>query len=313
MTLEQTLEASLAIALANKVHSNSGASYTASEGAARASLGHATSGGEPAPPSNLFLMPPPAPSPELPARLSPSSVNGWSDCQYRWYCKRILKLPEPARAATALGHSVHHAIAENFRQKIETREDLPPDGVAALFVNAWVDELDAGVKLQPDENAHDLCDMGVSLVRMFMDRSARQIDPAAVEEHVEGSIGGVPAHGYIDIRTTDGRIIDLKTAKTNRGVTPAHRLQVATYSMLQPEARGAQLVTLTKTKTIALHSETFEILPSDRRLAESMYSIARDQMRAGVYAPNRGSFVCSRKNCAYWGRCEDEFGGRVPA
>ena len=30
-----------------------------------------------------------------------------------------------------------------------------------------------------------------------------------------------------------------------------------------------------------------------------------------TYIPNRSSFMCSKKFCAYWNECEENFGGKV--
>jgi hypothetical protein len=38
---------------------------------------------------------------------------------------------------------VHTAIGENFRSKIETKRDLPPLGIRAIYLEAW-DQLVAG-------------------------------------------------------------------------------------------------------------------------------------------------------------------------
>ncbi len=53
------------------------------------------------------------------------------------------------------------------------------------------------------------------------------------------------------------------------------------------------------------------ITPADKKLTARLYSIARDLMHAGVFAPNRSSFLCSRRHCGFWSRCEAEFGGEV--
>ena len=37
-----------------------------------------------------------------------------------------------------------------------------------------------------------------------------------------------------------------------------------------------------------------------------------DTIRAGVFNPNRSSYLCSRKYCSYWRACQREFGGKVP-
>jgi CRISPR/Cas system-associated exonuclease Cas4 (RecB family) len=264
-------------------------------------------------PANLFLMPSPAappPDSEIPSRLSPSSVNCFGDCSARWFYRKVLKLPETRGAALGLGTAVHHALIENFRQKIETRVDLPAEDVRGLFVGALCDELDSGLKLLAGESADELKESGEVMVRVYMDQAAPQVQPAAVEEHVEGEIGGVPVHGYIDVRTIEGRVIDIKTAKRKpTGITPAHRLQAGTYVLLHPEASGeATISTLTKTKTVALQQDSMTILPPDRKLIEKLYSITRDQMQTGLVAPNRASFLCG-KYCSFKGRCADDYGG----
>jgi putative RecB family exonuclease len=289
MTLEETLQASIDMVNARKA-------------------------AETKPPAaGPFLMPAPPPEGnEIPRILSPTSTNTFFDCSMKWFYRKVLHLPETRSAALGLGTAVHTALIENFRQKIETKEDLPVDGVRALFIEAFTAQLDQ-VVWRKDESADHLKDAGETMVRVYMDRAAPAVEPAAVEEPVEGLIGDVPVHGYIDVRDVDGRVIDIKTAaRKPSGMLPAYRMQVATYAMLHPLASGqATLSTLTKTKTVDLHQETVEITPGDRKLTGRLYSIARDQMNAGVYAPNRGSFLCSRKYCSHWQQCEDEFGGRV--
>ena len=55
--------------------------------------------------------------------LSPSQVRCFFECQARWWFKYGLQLPE-RNSSLALGLAVHQALEVNFRQKIETREDL---------------------------------------------------------------------------------------------------------------------------------------------------------------------------------------------
>ena len=60
--------------------------------------------------------------------LSPSQVRTFMDCQARWFFKYVERLPDPQTSSLALGKAVHAAIAENFAQKIETKEDLELTG-----------------------------------------------------------------------------------------------------------------------------------------------------------------------------------------
>jgi hypothetical protein len=270
---------------------------------------------------DLFASPPELPAAGLPAPapaslnpvgpLSPSQLNCWLDCNARWMYRYLLEMPDTVSAARALGSAVHAAIAENFRQKIETREDLDSPGVVAMFLTELDRELD-GAALSQDDDLEDLRDTGRAAVATYLDQVAPAIDPAAVELPVSGSIGGVAVRGYIDILDTSGRVIDIKTAKKRpSGIRADHRLQVTAYKLLEPRARAARIDTLVKSRTIAIVEQSFEVTPADERAAVVLYPLAHEAMQAGLYAPNRNSMLCSRKHCPYWERCMDDFGGEV--
>jgi len=58
-------------------------------------------------------------------RLSPSQVNTFLSCPAKWYFRYALGLAEPPTGTLALGTAFHSVLAANFRQKIETKQDLP--------------------------------------------------------------------------------------------------------------------------------------------------------------------------------------------
>jgi CRISPR/Cas system-associated exonuclease Cas4 (RecB family) len=139
----------------------------------------------------------------IPEVLSPSSLNCFQDCSAKWYYRKVLQLPEERSASLALGSAVHVALGENFKQKIHTHEDLPFAGVQAVFRDAFEEQLD-GTVLAPEDDADDLRSCGETLVRVYMDQAAPSIQPAAVELHVEGEIGGVGVHCFVDLLDVNG-------------------------------------------------------------------------------------------------------------
>jgi len=69
--------------------------------------------------------------------LSPSSASSYLACGFKWFGRHVLKLPDPPTGALTMGSAVHAAINANFEQKIETKRDLPPIGVKAVYDEAW--------------------------------------------------------------------------------------------------------------------------------------------------------------------------------
>lgn len=266
------------------------------------------------PPPAPVLVPPPPAARVLPEVLSPSVVNTFNECEAKWYYRKVLRLPEVRTGALVLGSAFHEAIAENFRQKLETFEDLPYAGVRPVFLESLAKQFDEGdVRLDPEETVEELIDCGSALVRVYLEQAAPGIQPAAVELPVEGEIGGVKVRGIVDCLGSDGTIHDFKTAGKRPSRFPAnHRLQVTTYAAITPGANGsARLDTITKTKTVHVDQRTIDITPADVLHAERLYSITLEQMQTGLVKPNRGSFMCSRKHCPYVDACVADYGGEV--
>jgi CRISPR/Cas system-associated exonuclease Cas4 (RecB family) len=244
--------------------------------------------------------------------LSPTQVRTFMNCQVRWYFKYVEDRPDPQTSSLALGKAVHSAVAENFAQKIESKEDLPVTGVLALYRDAWHEE-SRRTMFRGDEDAAAIGRVGEDLVAKYIDEAAPKIEPAAVGLPVAGEIGGVKVRGVVDLIDIEGRIIDLKT----RGRRPSEvasdtAFQIATYRQLVPGASGsARIDTLIKTKTVQLVQQSYEVNERDLRATRVLYPLFREAMNSGLYMPNRLSTLCSRRNCPYWRNCEDEFGGKV--
>jgi len=79
--------------------------------------------------------------PDLATVLSPSQVRCFFDCQARWWFKYGLQLPERKNSSLALGLAVHRALEVNFREKLETHEDLETTGVVIVFREAWMEQV----------------------------------------------------------------------------------------------------------------------------------------------------------------------------
>jgi RecB family exonuclease len=252
--------------------------------------------------------------PGLSQVLSPSQVQTFFTCSAAWWFKYGLELPDPKCGNLSLGSAVHSAIAANLSQKIDSRQDLPAEPILAEFDRAWGDVSDE-TEFRDDEDPEAIRGQGRALVAKFLEEACPTIDPAAVEVPVQGTIAGVLVQGRIDVIERDGRILDIKTAsKKPSALSAREAFQLATYHVLTPASSGlVQIATLVKTKTPQLIRTDHRITGEDKRALELQYPLAQEAMNAGLYMPNRASMLCSRRNCAFWRACEDEFGGQVPA
>lgn len=247
--------------------------------------------------------------------LSPSQVACFTDCSARWYFKYALHLPDPKNANLALGIAVHEAIAWQLTHGMET--GFLPDAwdVAEEFGALWRDELERETILRDEDDPKEIEATGRALVARYAAEVSPLIEPAAIEEHVAGTIGGVKVQGKVDIRQKDGLIRDIKTAaRKPNGVSAQHAFQLATYAQITPNVpdRAILLVdTLVKTKTPQLYAHAYQVSESDVQQVERMYPLVQEAIRNELYVPNRASTLCGRKHCAFWRACEREFGGRV--
>jgi CRISPR/Cas system-associated exonuclease Cas4 (RecB family) len=245
--------------------------------------------------------------------LSPSQVNAYLTCPAKWYFRYLLGLTEPAAGALALGKAFHAVLATNFRRKMASGRDLEQPEVRKTFEKEWILASD-DAQLRDDENAAEFAATGEALVSTYISEAAGSIEPRAVEQPVEGEIGGAKVRGIVDVIDTKGCIFDFKTAsKRPNGIAAEYAFQLTTYAMITTGASGAcRLDTVTKTKTVQVIQQTYQVGPEERRLAETLYPMVQESIRDGIYPPHRSSPLCSRRHCGYWRECEREFGGQVP-
>jgi hypothetical protein len=191
--------------------------------------------------------------------------------------------------------------------------DMQLTEVCDVFSEEWK-LVSADVELREDEDATDLAATGEALATAYIGEAACSVQPRAVEQAVSGEIAGIKVRGIVDVLDVNGCVVDFKTAsKRPNGVTAEHGLQLTTYAMITPGATGiCRLDTVTKTKTVQVIQQSYEVGPEERRFAETLYPMVQDSIRDGLYPPHRSSPLCSRRHCGHWCSCEREFGGRVP-
>ncbi len=198
----------------------------------------------------------------------------------------------------------------NFRYKLDSKEDIETEGVVGLFRRAWEKQL-ASAAFCDDEVPNAIGSTGEHLVRLYMERVAPKIWPAVLHQPLQGVIGAVRIRAELDLIDVDGTVIDIRTSQSAH-IDQMHRFELATYARLAPEASGmVRSDILVVQKTPQHLARTWEITPADIHWTDALYPLAQHAMQRGYYMPNRNSWNCSRHQCPYWRRCEQDFGGVV--
>jgi RecB family exonuclease len=245
------------------------------------------------------------------AVLSPSQVRTLMDCSARWRYQYVLRLPRRDNANLALGTAVHTALTYNYRQKIDTRQDLDSAAVIEQFDRAWTAAADT-TEWKDEDNPKQLAFTGQALIGLYMRETAPHVQPAAVEADLVGEINGVKVRSRADIIEENGTVRDFKTASSRtHGISNEQRFQLGTYVHLAKTSGLIAIDQMVKTKTPQCHTFTGEVTAADRAAVEILYPQAQQFARAGVVLPNRTSNMCKRTQCSFWRACQDEFGGKV--
>jgi hypothetical protein len=263
----------------------------------------------PAPQFVPFAPPPavalPAGQTELANVLSPTQVRTFLGCSARWWFKYGLSLPEPKISALALGCAVHRALEANFRERIETKEDLEVCGVVGLFRAAWQEQMDQ-TEFRDDEDPAEIGSVGEHLVAKYMDEAAPSIEPAAVELDVAGTVGGVHVRGKVDLLDVHGRVVDVKTAASKpSGIAPDYAFQLATYRQITLGASGVLLTNALphpcymgmKKRARTLDFSAYERWDRCRVLTVSLIHLVEKLEFSEVYRPPTSR--CSRQKLAF--------------
>jgi putative RecB family exonuclease len=152
--------------------------------------------------------------------ISASQIGTFLTCPLAYkknYLEGRKKLPP--NIYMSYGTAVHHALAENYKQKIESKKDLSFKEVYELFTAKFDDEVSKYSRtfVCRTGTADTLRLAAGNSLDWYMKNVAPTIQPKLVEHKFEIKLKNFPITimGYIDLVTDDDIVVDHKTAGKN--------------------------------------------------------------------------------------------------
>jgi hypothetical protein len=161
--------------------------------------------------------------------LSGSSLATYLRCGLQWEFAYVRRIRIPPRVRMVVGTATHAAIETNYRQKIETGQDLPLPEVLDSYSDSYDTEI-AAVE-DPDEDIGEAKDQGVALTQIYQQQVAPVVQPVLVEEQIQAEINGIPYSGFLDVTDHNNRIRDTKTTG-KKPFGDAYKLSMTGYAIL---------------------------------------------------------------------------------
>lgn len=237
--------------------------------------------------------------------ISHSQLSMWQRCPRQWEYRYVHGLKEAPSGALIIGGAYHRAVEINFRQKVESKVDLPLSDCCDAFSDAWNLSLSEEERINWEEDDPSaLKDLGVLLVGTYITTMAPKIQPTWAEKFMTPEVAGVPLHIRIDLEDINHNIIDHKTSSKAYNQADIDRDTQASAAAF---ALNRAIIYYNH---VAIKSSTPRIQPIRTvRLKEditwwvTMATGIIKQMESGVAPPRPEGWHCSPRYCGYYEHC----------
>jgi hypothetical protein len=225
----------------------------------------------------------------------------------------------PPDVALLTGTGYHKGAEANFRQKIESHQDLPEKEIVEAAVAGFETELAGGYSLSREEVSigtdkvlGTAKDEVARLAALHAREVAPDYQPVAVEETVRIELPNATHDmlGVLDLRDDQDRIIDFKTAGKKKNQADAdNNQQLTVYAAGYHIQRGKPPAALrldfaVKTKTPYRHILETTRSPRDYQVLVNRINAMLAAIKSGNFPPAApGTWWCSTKFCGYARQC----------
>jgi len=248
--------------------------------------------------------------------LSVNQVRTYLRCPLQYYFSQVEGLKVPPKSALTFGSVTHRSIEVNYKQKIDSHEDLPIEHVQEVWSDEF-DKLKDETAWEEGEKPGEVKDEGILAVGVYMEELAPKIQPILAEHTINVPLEGVEFEVklIIDLADEDRMVHDLKTSskspsKKQQENGLAEDIQGATYWIgfehvygVPPSGFQKDYLVRTKVpKTVTVPVDPIQDWQKTRLMRQFGY-VARC-VRDGLFYPrDPDDWKCTPEWCGFYKIC----------
>ena len=252
--------------------------------------------------------------------ISPSQLTMAAKCPAQYEFRYMKKIIKPPNIAMIRGSGVHAAAEFNFRQKIETHEDVPAKDAVEIAAEAFDEKAADGIEFTTDEKLDGTAntigaakDATVRMAEFHITEQAPDYQPIDVEAKIHMPlIGRADLFGIVDLIDNRHRVVDVKTGVKSKPKDAADiSLQLTSYAVLVKYHTGIAPSELRLDSVLdqkrGCKRQVLETTRTERdfvALANRINAL-NNMIATGSFPPTDPSaWWCSKRWCGYAGMCK---------
>lgn len=258
---------------------------------------------------------------------STSQINMFSRCAEQYRRRYIEGERIPPGIEMIRGRAVHEGARVNFRQKLESRVDLPKDEIVGVAVSAFEAESQGDLFLSEEDAGRGIkavigeaLDETVRYAKAHAELQAPEYQPALVEESIDIASGvpGKNLRGVLDLATEKDQLVDIKSkGKTPPQAEADRSLQLTVYDRLFVARMKRKPAKILQDVLVNLKGGVKRVVFETSRGERDFAALAARietmdaSINAGHFPPtNPDNWACSKNWCGYYRTCRYVNGGR---
>lgn len=253
--------------------------------------------------------------------VSPSQLDMYEKCGEQWRRRYVLKEKIPPGIAMLRGSSVHVGAEINFKQKIETHQDLPTKDIVEASVESFDSNSRNGVSFTEEEMRIGTKkvvgkekDVVAKSAQVLGDEVVKHYQPAFVEKLHRISLSKErDLVVKLDVATVKDEIMDVKTGRRMSEADARQSVQMNIYGIAYHGITGKTPQSLIHENLVAPLTPTGEVKRNPLRTSLRPQNVDATIRRlnsfltgleAGFFKPApQGAWWCSTKYCGYAWTC----------